>query len=138
MNRPPPPSDKAREGLAAYRAGVSAAKRRDIEKAIRHLRKTGAAINVAAVAARAGVQRKTIYKHPDLIAAINQYRHHRTALRRTRPRNHPLTPRSRSAAVQQVTGRHTQRLGDIDEALIEQAPASMFDVDQHIARHTRR
>ncbi|CPU01189.1 DUF6262 family protein [Mycobacteroides abscessus] len=75
MNRPPPPSDKAREGLAAYRAGVSAAKRRDIEKAIRHLRKTGAAINVAAVAARAGVQRKTIYKHPDLIAAINQYRH---------------------------------------------------------------
>ncbi|SKD80573.1 DUF6262 family protein [Mycobacteroides abscessus] len=79
MNRPPPPSDKAREGLAAYRAGVSAAKRRDIEKAIRHLRKTGAAINVAAVAARAGVQRKTIYKHPDLIAAINQYRHHAPA-----------------------------------------------------------
>lgn len=78
MSRPPPPSDKAREGLAAYRAGVSAAKRRDIEKAIRHLRKTGAAINVAAVAARAGVQRKTIYKHPDLIAAINQYRHHGT------------------------------------------------------------
>lgn len=74
MNGPPPPSDKAREGLAAYRAGVSAAKRRDIEKAIRHLRKTGGAINVAAVAARAGVQRKTIYKHPDLIAAIDQYR----------------------------------------------------------------
>ncbi|MEC4836002.1 transposase [Mycobacteroides chelonae] len=74
MNRPPPPSDNARQALAAYRAGVSAAKRRDIEKAIRHLRKTGAAINVAAVAARAGVQRKTIYKHPDLIAAIDQYR----------------------------------------------------------------
>lgn len=79
MNRPkpPPPTDKALRGLETYRDSVSNDKRRDIEKAIAHLRKTRATINVSTVAARAGVTRKTIYKHPDLIAVIDQYRHHR-------------------------------------------------------------
>jgi hypothetical protein len=49
-------------------------RRRAIEKAIRALRKTNAVINISTVAARAGVQRKTIYKHPDLVAVIDQYR----------------------------------------------------------------
>jgi hypothetical protein len=43
-----------------------------------HLRKTHAAINVFTVAARAGVQRKTIYKQHDLVAVIDQYRCHPT------------------------------------------------------------
>lgn len=76
MNRrkPPPPTEQALQGLAKYRDGRSADKRRDIEKAIRHLRKTNAIINVSTVARQADVQRKTVHKHPDLIAIIDQYR----------------------------------------------------------------
>lgn len=73
---PPPPSDKALAGLAKHRDAVSAAKRRDIEKAIRALRKSNAPINISTVATKAGVVRKTIYKHPDLFAVIDQYRRH--------------------------------------------------------------
>ena len=76
--RPPPPSDKALQGLAKHRDAVAKDKRRAIEKAIRQLRRTNAAINIATVAARAGVQRKTVYKHPDLVAVIDQYRRHPT------------------------------------------------------------
>jgi hypothetical protein len=72
--RAPPPSDKALRGLANHRDAVADAKRRAIEKAIHNLRKTNAPINVSTVAARAGVQRKTVYKHRDLIAVIDQYR----------------------------------------------------------------
>ncbi|MDA3660178.1 MULTISPECIES: hypothetical protein [Mycobacterium] len=71
--RPPPPSDKALQGLADYRAAVAKDKRRAIERAIRAMRKSNATINVATVAARAGVGRKTVYKHKDLIAVIDQY-----------------------------------------------------------------
>lgn len=73
--RPPPPTAKAHAALAKYRHAISVEKRRDIEKAIRHLRKTNAEINVSTVARRAGVQRKTVYKYPELIAVIDQYRH---------------------------------------------------------------
>uniref|UniRef100_UPI003F58AC12 DUF6262 family protein n=1 Tax=Mycolicibacterium neoaurum TaxID=1795 RepID=UPI003F58AC12 len=73
---PPPPTEKALLGLAKHRKAISAAKRRDIEKALAHLRKTNATINVSTVARRAGVTRKTIHKHKDLLAVIDQYRHH--------------------------------------------------------------
>ena len=43
--RPPPPSDKALQGLAKYRDTLAKNKRRAIEKAIRHLRKTNAPVN---------------------------------------------------------------------------------------------
>lgn len=72
---PPPPTDKAKAALAKYRDSVSAAKRRDIEKAINHLRKTDATINVSTVARRAKVTRKTVLKHDDLMAIIDQYRY---------------------------------------------------------------
>ena len=72
--RPPPPSEKALKGLADHRAAVAKDKKRAIQNAITHLRKTNAAINVSTVAARAGVQRKTVYKHDDLVAVIDQYR----------------------------------------------------------------
>jgi hypothetical protein len=72
--RPPPPSDKALQGLAKHRDTIAKNKRRAIE----HLRKTNAAINISTVAARAGVQRNTIYKHRDLVAVIDQYRRHPT------------------------------------------------------------
>ncbi|MEX3648586.1 DUF6262 family protein [Mycolicibacterium porcinum] len=77
--RPPPPTAKAHAALAKYRHAISVEKRRDIEKAIRHLRKTSAEINVSTVARRAGVQRKTVYKYPELIAVIDQYRHQSNA-----------------------------------------------------------
>ncbi len=35
-------------------------------------------------------------------------------------------------------GRDTQSLGDVEQALVEQATTPMFDVDQDVARHTRR
>ena len=73
-SQPPPPGEKAKQGLARYRDTVATAKRRDIDKALRDLRKANAAITVAAVAARAGVSRKTVYKHKDVIATIDQYR----------------------------------------------------------------
>lgn len=73
-SKPPAPGEKAQRGLARYRDTVAAAKRRDIDKALRDLRKANAPITVAAVAARAGVSRKTIYKHKDVIATIDQYR----------------------------------------------------------------
>lgn len=76
-HKPPPPTDKALQGLAKHRAAVARDKRRAIENAIRHLRKINAPINISAVAARAGVQRKTIYKQPDHVAVIDQYRHRR-------------------------------------------------------------
>ena len=78
--RPPPPSDKALQGLAKYRDTLAKNKRRAIEKAIRHLRKTNAPVNISAVAARVGVARKTIYKHRDLVAVIDQCRRHLTSV----------------------------------------------------------
>ena len=89
--RPPPPSDKALHGLAKYRDTLAKDKRRAIEKAIRHLRKTNAPINISTVAARAGVQRKTIYKHHDLVAVIDQYR--------GRPTSVDLAPTGREASI---------------------------------------
>ncbi|MCV7224015.1 DUF6262 family protein [Mycolicibacterium elephantis] len=89
--RPPPPTEKARQALKKYRDARSNDKRRDIEKAIRHLRKTNAEITVAAVARRAGVQRKTVYKHPDLIAVIDQYRH--------QPRAEPATTGAENSII---------------------------------------
>lgn len=72
--KPPPPGEKAQRGLARYRDTVAATKRRDIDKALRDLRKANAPITVAAVSKRSGVSRKTIYKHKDLLATIDQYR----------------------------------------------------------------
>lgn len=77
--RPPPPSDNARHALVKYREAVSDKKRRDIEQAIKYLRKVNAPINISTVAARAGVQRKTVYKHDDIVAVIDAYRHQPTS-----------------------------------------------------------
>lgn len=76
---PPPPSANAKAALAKHRDAVSDAKRRAIEKAIAHLRKTNAVLNVSTVARRAGVTRKTVYKHDDLMAIINAHRNHHGA-----------------------------------------------------------
>ncbi|WP_418002843.1 DUF6262 family protein [Mycobacterium sp. PDNC021] len=76
---PPPPSQNAKAALAKHRDAVSDAKRRAIEKAIGHLRKTNAVLNVSTVARRAGVTRKTVYNHDDLMAAIDAHRTHTSA-----------------------------------------------------------
>ena len=47
--------------------------RRRIDQALRDLRRKGAAVNVAAVAARAGVTRKAVYSHPELLARIRAH-----------------------------------------------------------------
>ncbi|QZH69432.1 transposase [Mycolicibacterium farcinogenes] len=73
---PPPPTEQALRALAKHRKTVSDDKRRDIEKALAYLRKTNATINVSTVSRRAKVTRKTIHKHKDLLAVIDQYRHH--------------------------------------------------------------
>ncbi|MDH6244054.1 transposase [Mycobacterium sp. OTB74] len=76
---PPPPSANAKAALAKHRNAVSDAKRCDIEKAIAYLRKTNAELNVSTVARRAGVTRKTVYKHDDLMAVIDAHRKHAAA-----------------------------------------------------------
>ena len=89
--RPPPPSDKVLQGLAKHRDTFAKDKRRVIENAIRHLRKTNAPVNISAVAARVGVARKTIYKHRDLVAVIDQYRGGTTTV--------DLTPTGRESSI---------------------------------------
>lgn len=76
---PPPPTANAKAALAKHRDAVSDAKRQAIVKAIAHLRKTNAVLNVSTVARRAGVTRKTVYKHDDLMAVIDAHRNHTAA-----------------------------------------------------------
>lgn len=47
--------------------------RRRIEGALRDLRRRGATVNVAAVATSAGVTRKAVYAHDDLLARIRAH-----------------------------------------------------------------
>lgn len=61
-----PPSDHALAALDAHAKKRSADVRARIDKALTALRRSGGPININAVAARAGVTRKTIYNHPDL------------------------------------------------------------------------
>lgn len=75
-----PPSDKSLQGLANYQDRLVKDKRLAIQKAICHLRETNALINISTVAAHAGVARKTVYKHRDLIAVIDRYRRHRATV----------------------------------------------------------
>lgn len=69
-------SDKAIAALGAFQSDRKDSKRSDIERAIRKMRKANAAINVSAVARKAGVARNTVYQHQDLVAVIDQYRQH--------------------------------------------------------------
>ena len=61
------------EGLRSHAEQRSRDARAAIEKAIRDLRRQGKRINVNSVAHRAGVNRKTIYNHPDLRERIRAY-----------------------------------------------------------------
>ncbi len=58
------------DGLVAHAHQRAATTRRKINKALRDMRTQGLAINVNAVARRAGIARKTIYNHPDLLELI--------------------------------------------------------------------
>ncbi|MCX8563574.1 transposase [Mycolicibacterium mucogenicum] len=115
---PPPPTDKAKAALAKYRDGVSAGKRRDIEKAINYLRKTKATINVSTVARRAKVQRKTVLKHDDLMATINQYRNQTPD--RT---DHPPAPGRESsivAALRRKIASQDAEIGELKTTVAQQ------------------
>ncbi|SHT51712.1 Putative transposase/integrase [Mycobacteroides abscessus subsp. abscessus] len=69
MSEPNP----ATEGLRRHAQARYADVHHRIEKAIRDLRRQKAAINVNAVARAAGVTRKTIYRHDDLLARIRAH-----------------------------------------------------------------
>jgi hypothetical protein len=45
-----------------------------VEQACRHLLTSGQAITIAAVAARSGAGRSTLYRRPDLLAVIHEHR----------------------------------------------------------------
>lgn len=70
MTRPEP----AVEGLRRHAQQRSDDARAAIEQAIRELRRRHQDVNVNAVARVAGVSRKTIYKHTDLLAKIRNHR----------------------------------------------------------------
>ncbi|SIG23373.1 Tripartite motif-containing protein 36 [Mycobacteroides abscessus subsp. abscessus] len=40
-------------------------------------------------------------------------------------------------ALDQCADANLQRIGDVEQALIKQAPSAVFNIDQDIARHTR-
>ncbi len=115
---PPPPSDNAKAALAKYRDKVSADKRRDIEKAINHLRKTKATINVSTVARRAGVTRKTVLKHDDLMAIINQYRGH--AADRSEPTQAPGRENAITAALRRKIATQAAEITELKTAVTQQ------------------
>ncbi|GAC78409.1 hypothetical protein SAMN04488550_2391 [Gordonia malaquae] len=68
-----PPTDQAIAALNAHARQRSADVRTRIEKALTAMRRSGATININAVAVRAGVTRKTIYNHPDLWEKIRAH-----------------------------------------------------------------
>jgi AcrR family transcriptional regulator len=47
-----------------------------VEQACQHLLTAGQPVTIADVAARSGVGRSTLYRHPELRAVIDEHRHH--------------------------------------------------------------
>ncbi|WP_232661241.1 DUF6262 family protein [Pseudonocardia sp. TRM90224] len=75
MTRPEHPrTEHAVDGLRRHARERSADARAAIEQALRELRRQHRPINVNAVARRAGVSRKTIYHHTDLLERIRKHR----------------------------------------------------------------
>jgi len=70
----------ATDGLREHAQQRSLHARASIEKALRQLGEQGAPINVNAVARAAGVSRKTIYNHPDLLDQVRRNATHRHAV----------------------------------------------------------
>lgn len=80
----------SQEGLARSAARRSADARRKILKALREMGKKGLDINVNAVSRYAGVARKTIYNHPDLLEQVRSVA--TTSALRPVPADPPDTP----------------------------------------------
>jgi hypothetical protein len=62
------------DALAAHTRKRRDTVRARIEKALRELRKQNADITISSVSRRAGVTRKSIYQHDDLVALIRAHR----------------------------------------------------------------
>lgn len=75
---------RSTQGLLRHAAQRATATRRKITKAIRDMHKQGLAINPNAVARHAGVARKTIYNHPEILEQIRAMS--------TKPHLRPATP----------------------------------------------
>jgi Family of unknown function (DUF6262) len=82
--------------LAEFQRQRSADRREAVLRAIRELDAASAAINVAAVAARAGVDRSYIYDHPDLFAEVRRLRDGD----RPTPTRRPVAERASEASLQ--------------------------------------
>lgn len=67
------PQPAATQGLLRHAKARSDDARSRIDKAIRDLRRRGEAVNVNSVARAAGVTRKTVYRHTDLLARIRAH-----------------------------------------------------------------
>ena len=111
MTRPEP----AVEGLRRHAQQRSDDARAAIEQAIRELRRRRQEINVNAVARCAGVSRKTVYKHTDLLEKI---------------RNHRRQPRAVPAEPTPVAGGHNP----IVAALRNEIAAQKTRYEAEIAR----
>jgi hypothetical protein len=82
--------------LAEFQRERSASHREAVLGAIRDLDAAGGAINVSAVAARAGVDRSYIYKHADLLAEVRRLRDRD----RPTPTRRPAGERASEASLQ--------------------------------------
>ncbi len=67
-------NEASRAALAASAEFRSEASKRSIEKALKAMRRNGEAINVQAVALRAGLARSTVYRHKELLAQVHRQR----------------------------------------------------------------
>jgi hypothetical protein len=99
MSRPQP------EALAAFQRQRSAQRRTAVIGAIRQLDRAAEPVTVAAVAARAGVDRSYIYDHPDLLEEIRRRR--TTTPAKLAPR--PAADRATIASLHaRLTGAHEE------------------------------
>ncbi|KXO90363.1 Uncharacterised protein (plasmid) [Tsukamurella tyrosinosolvens] len=73
-------NDASLAALAESAEIRSEASRRRIDKALKAMRRNGEAINVQAVARRAGLARTTVYRHKDLLGQIHRQRRTATAV----------------------------------------------------------
>lgn len=117
----------ATEGLARHARERSAEVRSRIEKAIKELRRNKAAINVNAVARTAGVTRKTIYRHEDLLKRIRAHnRLHPTTISLDQAQDHTqetsIVAALRRQLTTQQTKHHTQ-IADLQAKLKEKDTA---------------
>ncbi len=117
----------ATQALRDYGQARSDETRHRIQTAIRSMRKDKTPISINAVARRARVSRSTIYRHQDLLQAIN-------ALRATSPRHQPpAQPRSADNTLIDALRHQLRQLQVQHRQQITALKASLRERDQALA-----